>query len=85
VVENARVPVIETGVGICHVFVHGEANLPMAARIIQNAKCSRPSVCNATEGLLVDRAVARDFLPMAKQLLDPYNVELRGCPETRRF
>lgn len=82
VVENARVPVIETGVGICHIYVHADADLEMAARIIQNAKCSRPSVCNAAEGLLVDRAVAAAFLPMAKKLLDRYSVELRGCRET---
>ena len=83
VVEHAMVPVIQTGVGVCHVYVHGEADLDMAARIIHNAKTSRPSVCNAAECLLVDRAVARDFLPMAWQLLQTKNVELRGCPETR--
>ena len=83
VVENARVPVIETGVGVCHVYVHEGADLDMAARIIFNAKTSRPSVCNAAECLLVDRAVARDFLPMAWQLLQTKNVQLRGCPETR--
>ena len=83
VVENAKVPVIQTGVGVCHVYVHGEADLDMAARIIHNAKTSRPSVCNAAECLLVDRAVARDFLPMAWQLLQTKHVELRGCPETR--
>ena len=83
VVENAKVPVIQTGVGVCHVYVHGEADLDMAARIIHNAKTSRPSVCNAAECLLVDRAVARDFLPMAWQLLQTKNVQLRGCPETR--
>ena len=83
VVENAKVPVIQTGVGVCHVYVHGEADLDMAARIIHNAKTSRPSVCNAAECLLVDREVARDFLPMAWQLLQTKNVELRGCPETR--
>ena len=83
VVENAKVSVIQTGVGVCHVYVHGEADLDMAARIIHNAKTSRPSVCNAAECLLVDRAVARDFLPMAWQLLQTKNVELRGCPETR--
>ncbi|OUN23105.1 glutamate-5-semialdehyde dehydrogenase [Flavonifractor sp. An82] len=83
VVENAKVPVVQTGVGVCHVYAHGEADLDMAARIIHNAKTSRPSVCNAAECLLVDRAVARDFLPMAWQLLQTKNVELRGCPETR--
>ena len=83
VVENARVPVIQTGVGVCHVYVHGEADLDMAARIIHNAKTSRPSVCNAAECLLVDRAVAAEFLPMAWALLQTKNVQLRGCPETR--
>ena len=83
VVENARVPVIETGVGVCHVYVHEGADLDMAARIIFNAKTSRPSVCNAAECLLVDRGIARDFLPMAWQLLQTKNVQLRGCPETR--
>ena len=83
VMEHARVPVIQTGVGVCHVYVDGEADLDMAARIIHNAKTSRPSVCNAAECLLVDRAVARDFLPMAWQLLQTKNVELRGCPITR--
>ena len=83
VVDNAKVPVIETGVGICHVYVHEGADLDMAARIIFNAKASRPSVCNAAECLLVDRGIARDFLPMAWQLLQTKNVELRGCPETR--
>ena len=83
VVENARVPVIQTGVGVCHVYVHEGADLDMAARIIHNAKTSRPSVCNAAECLLVDRGIARDFLPMAWQLLQTKDVELRGCPETR--
>ena len=70
VVKNARVPVIETGVGNCHVYVDDEADLDMAAKIIFNAKCSRPSVCNAAETLLVARPVAKAFLPMAKALLD---------------
>ncbi|MEL4105978.1 glutamate-5-semialdehyde dehydrogenase [Oscillospiraceae bacterium WX1] len=82
VVENARVPVIETGVGNCHIYVESSADLDMAAEIIFNAKCSRPSVCNAAETLLVDRAVAAAFLPKAKALLDGKNTELRGCPET---
>ncbi|BDF71799.1 gamma-glutamyl phosphate reductase [Oscillospiraceae bacterium] len=83
VCQNARVPVIQTGVGVCHVYVDGQADLDMGARIIFNAKCSRPSVCNAAECLLVDRAVAGDFLPMAWELLKTKNVELRGCPEAR--
>ena len=83
VVQNAKVPVIETGVGVCHVYVHQEADLDMGANIIFNAKTSRPSVCNAAECLLVDRAVAGAFLPKAWALLRTKNVELRGCPETR--
>ena len=83
VVENARVPVIRTGEGVCHIYVDEEADLEMGARIIYNAKCSRPSVCNAAECLVVARGVAKEFLPMAKALLDEKNVELRGDPEVR--
>ena len=82
VVENAKVPVIETGVGNCHIYVESSADLTMGAEIIYNAKCSRPSVCNAAETLLVDRSIAQEFLPMAKKLLDRKNTQLRGCPET---
>ena len=82
VVENARVPVIETGVGVCHVYVDEEADLDMGARIIYNAKTYRPSVCNAAECLLVHAQAAEAFLPKAKALLDQKNVELRGCPRT---
>jgi glutamate-5-semialdehyde dehydrogenase len=82
VVENAKVPVIETGVGNCHIYVDSSADIDMGAAIICNAKCSRPSVCNAAETLLVARDIAPDFLPAAKKLLDQYNTELRGCPET---
>ena len=82
VVENARVPVIETGVGVCHVYVDEEADLDMGARIIYNAKTSRPSVCNAAECLLVHAQAAEAFLPKVKALLDQKNVELRGCPRT---
>lgn len=85
VVENATVPVIETGVGNCHVYIDDSADLEMGAHIIFNAKASRPSVCNAAETLLVHRAVAKKFLPLAKKLLDRKNVQLRGCPETCRI
>lgn len=78
VVENAKVPVIETGSGVCHVYVDEHADLQMAAEIIFNAKCSRPSVCNAAECLLVHRAVARQFLPMAWEFLKSKHVELHG-------
>ncbi|MFB0920980.1 MAG: glutamate-5-semialdehyde dehydrogenase, partial [Oscillospiraceae bacterium] len=80
VVENASVPVIETGSGNCHAYVDDEANLEMAASIIENAKCSRPSVCNAIETLLVHEAVAEKFLPLVLPRLNKYNVELR-CDE----
>lgn len=69
VVENAIVPVIETGTGIVHVYVDKEANFQKALAIIENAKTSRPSVCNAMEVLLVDRAIASDFLPLVKERL----------------
>ena len=69
VVENAIVPVIETGTGIVHVYVDKEANFQKALVIIENAKTSRPSVCNAMEVLLVDRAIASDFLPLVKERL----------------
>lgn len=82
VVETATVPVIETGTGNCHVYVDKAADLAMAVRIIDNAKTSRPSVCNAAETLLVHRAVAKEFLPMAAEALRAHRVELRGCPVT---
>ncbi len=85
VVKNARVPVIETGSGVCHVYVDEAADLEMAAEIIFNAKCSRPSVCNAAECLLVHHAVAQDFLPKAWELLKSKNVELHGDPLTREI
>lgn len=84
VVENSKVPVIETGVGNCHIYVDATADLSMGAEIIYNAKCSRPSVCNAAETLLVDASIADAFLPMAKKLLDQKNTQLRGCAETIR-
>ena len=69
VVENAIVPVIETGTGIVHVYVDKEADFQKALAIIENAKTSRPSVCNAMEVLLVDQAIASDFLPLVKERL----------------
>ncbi len=83
VTQNAHVPVIRTGEGVCHIYVHKNADLGMAADILYNAKCSRPSVCNAAETLLVDRAVAGEFLPLAAEKLAARNVTLYGCPETR--
>lgn len=80
-VENAKVPCIETGTGICHVYVDKAADLDMAVRIVYNAKTSRPSVCNAEEVCLVHRDVAPLFLPRLKAALDEKHVELRLCPE----
>ncbi len=81
--ENARVPVIETGVGNCHVYVDASAQVDMAAEIVFNAKTSRPSVCNAMETLLVHEAIAPQALPAIKARLDSKQVELRGCERTR--
>ena len=80
-VENAKVPCIETGTGICHIFVEKTADIDMALKIVDNAKTSRPSVCNAAEVLLVDKAIANKFLP---QLFEMFNgrVELIGCKDT---
>ncbi|MBE6037781.1 MAG: glutamate-5-semialdehyde dehydrogenase [Anaerofustis stercorihominis] len=82
VVKNATVPVIETGAGNCHVFVDESADFDMALNIIDNAKTSRPSVCNAAETLLVHRNIYKEFLPLVKERLDKKNVELRGCEDT---
>ncbi len=83
VVQNAKVPVIETGAGNCHVFVDKSADIDMAANIIYNAKTSRPSVCNAIETILVHENIAEKALPVIKARLDEKNVELRGCEKTR--
>ena len=82
VVENAKVPVIETGAGNCHVYVDESADINMAADIIYNAKTSRPSVCNAIETILVHENIAEKALPVIKARLDEKNVELRGCKKT---
>ena len=87
-VENARVPCIQTGTGICHVYVDAAADQDMALAIIENAKTSRPSVCNAEEVCLVHRAIAAEFLPKLRQRLITQRtahglapVELRLCPQ----
>ncbi len=74
--ENSRVPVIETGAGVCHVYIEREADLEMASAIVVNAKVSRPSVCNAMDTLLVDAAVAPTFLPMLLPDFEKYTVEI---------
>lgn len=82
VVEQARIPVIETGVGNCHIYVDAAADLDMAVEILYNAKCSRPSVCNAAESLLVHQSVAAAFLPRAYARLQEKHVVFYGCPRT---
>ncbi len=83
VVEHASVPVIETGVGNCHVYVDQAAEIGMAADIVFNAKTSRPSVCNACESLLVHRDIAEQALPAIKRRLDDKQVILRGDKAAR--
>ncbi len=80
VVENATVPVIETGAGNCHVYFDETADIETALNIIDNAKRQRPSVCNAAETLLVHESIAQKILPLVQKRLD--NVELRGCERT---
>lgn len=79
--ENAKVPCIETGTGICHVFVEKSADIDMALNIINNAKTSRPSVCNAMEVCLVDKGIAKEFLPKLYEMFGG-RVEIVGCADT---
>ena len=83
VAKEASVPVIRTGEGVCHIYIDGEADLDMGAEILYNAKCSRPSVCNAVECVLIQEDVLEPFLKRAVPLLDRYRVELR-CDEKAR-
>ena len=83
VVQNATVPVIETGTGNCHIFVDETADLEMAKAIVLNAKVQRPGVCNAAEKLLVHEAVANEFLPTIVKALRENGVEVRGCEKAQ--
>ena len=85
VVEEATVPVIETGVGNCHIYVDGQCDRDTAVKIIINAKTQRPGVCNAVETLLVDRRIAEEFLPVVIKELREKDVEIRGCEETLKI
>jgi glutamate-5-semialdehyde dehydrogenase len=85
VVQEARMPVLKHWLGNCHIYVDRAADLDMAERILVNAKCQRPGVCNAAESLLVHGDVAERFLPQAAAALRQRGVELRGCPVTRRW
>ena len=77
--ENAKVPCIQTGTGICHIYVDESADKDMALRIIENAKTSRPSVCNAAECLIVNEKIAKDFLPRLKNLLTKERINKGLC------
>ncbi len=83
VVQNATVPVIETGTGNCHIYVDDSANLEMAVQITDNGKTQRPSVCNALETCLVHKDVADKFLPMLQKVFEKHQVEIRGCERTK--
>ena len=85
VVQNSTVPVIETGTGNCHVYVDSEADLEMAKNIVVNAKTSRPAVCNAEEKLLVNAAVAEEFIPVIVKALREKKVEIRGDERTMKI
>lgn len=82
VVNTATVPVIETGTGNCHIYVEKSADINMAASIIENAKTTRVSVCNAAESLLVDEEIAERALPIIYEKLKAHNVEVYGCSKT---
>ena len=89
VTENAKVPCIQTGTGICHIYVDEAADFNKALNIIENAKTSRPSVCNAAEVLLVNEKIAKDFLPLVKERLvdnrSENKVELRLCENAQKI
>ena len=82
VIENAKVPVIETGAGNCHLFVDDSADMDMAVDVAINAKCSRPSVCNAVETMLVHAGIAAEFLPRFAEAAKAYDLQIRGCAKT---
>jgi glutamate-5-semialdehyde dehydrogenase len=83
VTANSRVPVVKHFKGVCHVYIDSDASLEMAERISMNAKVQRPSVCNAMETLLVNEAIAPEFLPAVIAKLRQAGVEIRGCERTR--
>jgi len=85
VVNNSRIPVIETGTGNCHIFIDYNADVDKAVMIVDNAKTQRPGTCNAVETLLVHRAIAAEFIPRVAEILTEKGVELRGCTESIRY
>lgn len=85
VIENATVPIIETGVGNCHVYVDDDCNFNDALDIIVNAKTQRPAVCNSIETILINEQIAKEFLPRIIKKLESFNVEIRGCKKTKEI
>ena len=85
VVENSSVPVIETGVGICHIYIDDKADTNMATKIIINAKTTRPAVCNSVETVLIHQDIADEFLPKLCDSLKEHKVEIRGCEKCRQI
>lgn len=85
VVNNAKVPVIETGAGNCHLYIDESANIDMAVSVALNAKCSRPSVCNAIETVLAHKNVAKEFFTRFYEETRKFNLEFRGCADTCRI
>ena len=83
--ENATIPVVKHDKGVCHTYVDAEANLEQAIAIILNAKCQRPSACNALETLLVHEAIAKHFLPSIKEALDAMGAVIKGCEKTQNY
>ncbi|MEO1923576.1 MAG: glutamate-5-semialdehyde dehydrogenase [Nautiliaceae bacterium] len=83
--ENAKVPVVKHDKGLCHIYIHKDADLKKGAKIALNAKVQRPGVCNAMETLLVDRKIAGEFLPVIKEMMESEGVELRGCDITLEY
>ena len=82
VVENATVPVIDTGSGNCHIYIDESADIDMAVSVTNNGKTQRPSVCNALETCLVHKSVAKEFLPKLMEEFKKFNVDVRGCERT---
>lgn len=81
--ENATVPVIETGAGNCHIYIDESADIDMAIKVAINAKCSRPSVCNAVETMLVHASIAPKFLPEFEKSAKEFSLDIRGCAKTK--
>lgn len=85
VCENSKVPVIETGAGNCHIYIDSSADLEKSLKVALNSKLSRPSVCNATETMLVHQDIADKFLPMFSKAIESSNLEMRGCEKTQKI